>query len=348
MRRRAGLARGAARSRSPSASAYSLDAVRRHRLGRRRQRVQPGHADLRRDQACMEIATLAAHRGIAVYPHVGGPTIIGLAANLHWAVAADVPWMEYDIDPWQPLVTDIGGRADRPRRHRRWRSSRARRARARRSRCPTTSPSGSHTFPVTRLRRGVPRPREGQVAIVMVDQAAIRTGRRRRAARPRRQQGVHARAHPAHRHRVGRYRRARRQLHRRSSARPVAASRRSCASSPTSTSRPPAACSSTANPARRARAQPPARHRVPGRARCCRGGRVRDNIRLALQATRTRTAQAGTIERADRARRADRLRAGPAGAALGRHAPARGDRPCPRHRPRRAAARRAVRRARRG
>jgi L-alanine-DL-glutamate epimerase-like enolase superfamily enzyme len=59
--------------------------------------------------ACMEIATLAAHRGIAVYPHVGGPTIIGLAANLHWAVAADVPWMEYDIDPWQPLVTDIGG-----------------------------------------------------------------------------------------------------------------------------------------------------------------------------------------------------------------------------------------------
>ncbi len=59
--------------------------------------------------ACMEIATIAAHRGIAVYPHVGGPTIIGLAANLHWAVAADVPWMEYDIDPWQPLLTDIGG-----------------------------------------------------------------------------------------------------------------------------------------------------------------------------------------------------------------------------------------------
>jgi L-alanine-DL-glutamate epimerase-like enolase superfamily enzyme len=57
--------------------------------------------------ACMEIAALARHRGIAVYPHVGGPTIIGLAANLHWAVAADVPWMEYDIDPWQPLVTDI-------------------------------------------------------------------------------------------------------------------------------------------------------------------------------------------------------------------------------------------------
>jgi L-alanine-DL-glutamate epimerase-like enolase superfamily enzyme len=58
--------------------------------------------------ACMEIAASAARRGIAVYPHVGGPTVIGLAANLHWAVAADVPWMEYDIDPYQPLVTEVG------------------------------------------------------------------------------------------------------------------------------------------------------------------------------------------------------------------------------------------------
>jgi L-alanine-DL-glutamate epimerase-like enolase superfamily enzyme len=58
--------------------------------------------------ACMEIAALAARRGIAVYPHVGGPTIIGLAANLHWAVAADVAWMEYDIDPFQPLVDGFG------------------------------------------------------------------------------------------------------------------------------------------------------------------------------------------------------------------------------------------------
>jgi L-alanine-DL-glutamate epimerase-like enolase superfamily enzyme len=58
--------------------------------------------------ACLEIAALAAQRGIAVYPHVGGPTIIGLAANLHWAVAADVAWMEYDIDPFQPLVDGFG------------------------------------------------------------------------------------------------------------------------------------------------------------------------------------------------------------------------------------------------
>jgi L-alanine-DL-glutamate epimerase-like enolase superfamily enzyme len=58
--------------------------------------------------ACMEIAATAALRGIAVYPHVGGPTVIGMAANLHWAVAADVEWMEYDIDPHQPLVDPYG------------------------------------------------------------------------------------------------------------------------------------------------------------------------------------------------------------------------------------------------
>ena len=54
--------------------------------------------------ACLEVATVASLHGISVMPHVGGPTAIGLAANLHWAVAADVDWMEYDIDPWQPLV----------------------------------------------------------------------------------------------------------------------------------------------------------------------------------------------------------------------------------------------------
>lgn len=65
--------------------------------------------------ACMEIAAIAERRGIAVYPHVGGPTIIGLAANLHWAVAADVSLCEYDIDSYQPLVDSsllgVGGPA---------------------------------------------------------------------------------------------------------------------------------------------------------------------------------------------------------------------------------------------
>jgi L-alanine-DL-glutamate epimerase-like enolase superfamily enzyme len=59
--------------------------------------------------ACMEIAALARQRGIDVFPHVGGPTVVGLAANMHWAVAADVALMEYDIDPYQPLITEVGG-----------------------------------------------------------------------------------------------------------------------------------------------------------------------------------------------------------------------------------------------
>ena len=54
--------------------------------------------------ACMDVAAIGALRGVTVMPHVGGPTAIGAAANLHWAVAADVPWMEHDIDPYQPLV----------------------------------------------------------------------------------------------------------------------------------------------------------------------------------------------------------------------------------------------------
>ncbi|NYF11434.1 L-alanine-DL-glutamate epimerase-like enolase superfamily enzyme [Leifsonia sp. AK011] len=57
--------------------------------------------------ASLEIADLAAQAGIAVYPHVGGPTAVGLAANLHWASVASVPLLEYDIDPYQPLVDEL-------------------------------------------------------------------------------------------------------------------------------------------------------------------------------------------------------------------------------------------------
>ncbi|MDH6181582.1 L-alanine-DL-glutamate epimerase-like enolase superfamily enzyme [Microbacteriaceae bacterium SG_E_30_P1] len=56
---------------------------------------------------CLDIAALAAREGIPVYPHVGGPTAIGLSANLQWASAAGVPLLEYDIDPHQPLVDDL-------------------------------------------------------------------------------------------------------------------------------------------------------------------------------------------------------------------------------------------------
>jgi L-alanine-DL-glutamate epimerase-like enolase superfamily enzyme len=58
--------------------------------------------------ACLQVADVAAHHSIEVIPHVGGPTVVGLAANLHWATVARVQLCEYDIDPHQPMITDIG------------------------------------------------------------------------------------------------------------------------------------------------------------------------------------------------------------------------------------------------
>jgi L-alanine-DL-glutamate epimerase-like enolase superfamily enzyme len=57
---------------------------------------------------CLRIADIADRHSIEVIPHVGGPTVVGLAANLHWATAARVRLCEYDIDPHQPMITDIG------------------------------------------------------------------------------------------------------------------------------------------------------------------------------------------------------------------------------------------------
>jgi L-alanine-DL-glutamate epimerase-like enolase superfamily enzyme len=57
--------------------------------------------------ACLEIAAIAKQFGLEVIPHVGGPTAIGLAANLQWAAVADVPMCEWDIDPHQPLVDNV-------------------------------------------------------------------------------------------------------------------------------------------------------------------------------------------------------------------------------------------------
>lgn len=52
--------------------------------------------------ACMEIAGIAERHGIDVIPHLGSPTAIGLAANLHWASAAGCELVEYDIYPDLP------------------------------------------------------------------------------------------------------------------------------------------------------------------------------------------------------------------------------------------------------
>jgi len=58
--------------------------------------------------ACMEIVDIANRAAIEVIPHVGGPTVVGLAANLHWATAARVQLCEFDIERDQPMVTQIG------------------------------------------------------------------------------------------------------------------------------------------------------------------------------------------------------------------------------------------------
>jgi D-galactarolactone cycloisomerase len=56
----------------------------------------------------MEIADIAARSSIEVIPHIGGPTVVGLAANLQWATAARVRLFEFDIERDQPMITSIG------------------------------------------------------------------------------------------------------------------------------------------------------------------------------------------------------------------------------------------------
>ncbi len=58
--------------------------------------------------SCMEIADIAARSSIEVIPHIGGPTAVGLAANLQWATAARVRLFEFDIESDQPMITSIG------------------------------------------------------------------------------------------------------------------------------------------------------------------------------------------------------------------------------------------------
>jgi L-alanine-DL-glutamate epimerase-like enolase superfamily enzyme len=57
--------------------------------------------------ACLEIAAVARSHDISVIPHVGSPTAVGLAANLHWAAAARCPLIEYDIYPDLPARDNI-------------------------------------------------------------------------------------------------------------------------------------------------------------------------------------------------------------------------------------------------
>ena len=57
--------------------------------------------------ACMEVAVLAKAHDLAVVPHVGGLTAVGVAAGLHLAAAIEPELLEYDPDPYQPLRDDL-------------------------------------------------------------------------------------------------------------------------------------------------------------------------------------------------------------------------------------------------
>jgi L-alanine-DL-glutamate epimerase-like enolase superfamily enzyme len=56
---------------------------------------------------CLEVASLAKAHDLAVVPHVGGLTAVGVAAGLHLSAAMEPELMEYDPDPYQPLRDEL-------------------------------------------------------------------------------------------------------------------------------------------------------------------------------------------------------------------------------------------------
>lgn len=57
--------------------------------------------------ACLDVAAIARAHDMPVIPHLGSPTAVGLAANLHWAAAAGCALVEYDIYPDLPLRDEL-------------------------------------------------------------------------------------------------------------------------------------------------------------------------------------------------------------------------------------------------
>lgn len=55
----------------------------------------------------LEIAALARANDLAVYPHIGGLSAVGIAANLHLAAVIDCDMLEYDFSPYQPLRDEL-------------------------------------------------------------------------------------------------------------------------------------------------------------------------------------------------------------------------------------------------
>ena len=55
----------------------------------------------------MEIYGLAKAHNLQVFPHIGGLSAVGLAANLQYAAIINAPMLEYDGNPYQPLRDEL-------------------------------------------------------------------------------------------------------------------------------------------------------------------------------------------------------------------------------------------------
>lgn len=86
---------------------YSADAFGRLARARAASIFQPDASICGGLRECLDVVAVAEQHDIRVVPHVGGPTAIGLAANLAWTTAAGLDLMEFDIDPHQPLVDSL-------------------------------------------------------------------------------------------------------------------------------------------------------------------------------------------------------------------------------------------------
>ncbi|MDP6824446.1 MAG: mandelate racemase/muconate lactonizing enzyme family protein [Dehalococcoidia bacterium] len=56
---------------------------------------------------CLEVVGMAKANDIRVFPHIGGLTAVGQAANMHFASMVDEVILEYDGSEYQPLRDDI-------------------------------------------------------------------------------------------------------------------------------------------------------------------------------------------------------------------------------------------------
>jgi len=56
---------------------------------------------------CLQVDALAKANNLEVYPHIGGLTAVGIAANLHLAATIGSDMLEYDFSPYQPLRDEL-------------------------------------------------------------------------------------------------------------------------------------------------------------------------------------------------------------------------------------------------